>query len=914
MSAGKGKGASSDKDAGAAKAQALRTMAQTYADLGLSMIPVKAGSKVPDLSKWEQYQKRRPKDEELDGWFTRTRNIGIVCGAVSGGLVVLDFDDPRAFRYTYLDRKELASQTLVAETGKGVHVYARLKGGGTPKGRTYRRTGKGLTWLPLDIKGEGGYVVAPPSVHPSGKPYRFLGEASDIMEVSEPSLREKLDQRAEEWPFVEAVLDAWKEGNRHNLALGLAKILRYQRRFSEDRVEAVVRRLCVAAEDSEVEDRIHAVRDTFTKGAEGTAAQSWLGEGLYATLQELMPKPASRRKGRRAAAGEEDIRYETYLELPDGRIVEEIAGLDGEQFVVYDPKTDTLVIVPEVEVAGTKVRPLPIPKMLRDKLTLADGVEEYGSTEALLKEMESLGLEVFDPMKEKPLFNMWIRVGLSSWIVDPLFAGYVEKFASICRTTGPSESGKGRLLTVSRFLFYRPLYFLKTVRVPSLFRTMEPWHGTLILDEADVSKSSESAEFIQYLNARAVDSVIPRYDAESNEMRFFGSFGHTIVATRKPYSDDGVNSRSIFLSAEATTRNDIDLHPSPEWLERARILHNKLLLWRLHRIGEIRAKELKVPTRLDIEGVRSFRVREAFLVMAALEKKEPGLLKDMAEVAKEVERRLIVERAASPSGLILNVVYGCLQDEHYSVEKDGVAYRLVREHQMQKEGDKQIVGKEPLTLGNVVESLGKTFSSMEIARYWRGLGQATKARDRIEERRYSGIILIKDPDRLDREFQKFVVDALSISGRFPKCPPPTPLEDFGGKSPIDMCAAGTGGTGGTNQASEGGFVPPVRAVPPGSLSIGTSPRIFPAATEEISADRAEGPAGKEERFKRGIRDLVVLEHLRSPEKPLEEMAARIADELRKHEHDVDLEQVMAEVRDVIKRAAEDHSDEGGPPS
>jgi hypothetical protein len=59
---------------------------------------------------------------------------------------------------------------------------------------------------------------------------------------------------------------------------------------------------------------------------------------------------------------------------------------------------------------------------------------------------------------------------------------------------------------------------------------------------------------------------------------------------------------------------------------------------------------------------------------------------------------------------------------------------------------------------------------------------------------------------------------------------------------------------------------------------------------------------------------VVLEHLRSPEKPLEEMAARIADELRKHEHDVDLEQVMAEVRDVIKRAAEDHSDEGGPPS
>jgi hypothetical protein len=86
-----------------------------------------------------------------------------------------------------------------------------------------------------------------------------------------------------------------------------------------------------------------------------------------------------------------------------------------------------------------------------------------------------------------------------------------------------------------------------------------------------------------------------------------------------------------------------------------------------------------------------------------------------------------------------------------------------------------------------------------------------------------------------------------------------------------------------------------------------------ASSEEISVDQAEGPAGKEEQLKRCIRSFAVLEHLRSPEEPPEEIAPRIADNLRKRGHVVDLEQVKAEARGVIERAAEDHSDEGGPP-
>ncbi len=98
------------------------------------------------------------------------------------------------------------------------------------------------------------------------------------------------------------------------------------------------------------------------------------------------------------------------------------------------------------------------------------------------------------------------------------------------------------------------------------------------------------------------------------------------------------------------------------------------------------------------------------------------------------------------------------------------------------------------------------------------------------------------------------------------------------------------------------------------ISLREKTHLPAASSEEISADQAEGPAGKEEQVKRRIRSLAVLAHLRSPEEPLEEIAVRIADELRKHGHVVDLEQVKAEARGVIARAAEDHSDEGGRPS
>jgi len=98
--------------------------------------------------------------------FTRDSNIAVVCGQISGNLVVLDFDSMAAFRRYQRMMAPLLNDALVVRTARGVHVWVRLP--------FVPRTSK--PYPDIDIKGEGGYVVAPRSLHPTGAQYTFWDE------------------------------------------------------------------------------------------------------------------------------------------------------------------------------------------------------------------------------------------------------------------------------------------------------------------------------------------------------------------------------------------------------------------------------------------------------------------------------------------------------------------------------------------------------------------------------------------------------------------------------------------------------------------------------------------------------------------------------------------------------------------
>ena len=90
---------------------AILEAATRYVGLGWSVTPVLKGTKRPPFP-WGQYQKRHPNPDELASCFGdgSTHELAIICGEVSGGLVVVDFDD-----LAYYERWRKAHPDLAAK-------------------------------------------------------------------------------------------------------------------------------------------------------------------------------------------------------------------------------------------------------------------------------------------------------------------------------------------------------------------------------------------------------------------------------------------------------------------------------------------------------------------------------------------------------------------------------------------------------------------------------------------------------------------------------------------------------------------------------------------------------------------------------------------------------------------------------
>lgn len=139
--------------------------ALAYLAAGLSVIPVQRGTKRP-LIKWGEFQTRRPTEAEVAAWWRHwpEAGVGIVCGAVSS-LVVVDFD-PRNGDGLQALAHRLPPTPTVETGGGGRHSYFSLSPG--------ERLPKLPNLLPgVDLQAEASCVIAPPSIHPSGRRYRW---------------------------------------------------------------------------------------------------------------------------------------------------------------------------------------------------------------------------------------------------------------------------------------------------------------------------------------------------------------------------------------------------------------------------------------------------------------------------------------------------------------------------------------------------------------------------------------------------------------------------------------------------------------------------------------------------------------------------------------------------------------------
>lgn len=138
--------------------------------LQFSLIPVKPREKVA-AGKWQKYQTQRRTIEEITACLNSGyANFAVVTGEISGCIVV-DIDNADAL--AQVAELGFPETTPIVSTGKGYHLYFSY-----PKD-VAEKVGKVKTGVNigniqgLDLRADGGYVLAPGSIHPSGRVYKW---------------------------------------------------------------------------------------------------------------------------------------------------------------------------------------------------------------------------------------------------------------------------------------------------------------------------------------------------------------------------------------------------------------------------------------------------------------------------------------------------------------------------------------------------------------------------------------------------------------------------------------------------------------------------------------------------------------------------------------------------------------------
>ena len=152
------------------KVCAIAAAALNYRAAGWSVVPLRPRDKRP-LIEWERFQHELASSATVTDWYRRwpDANVGVVTGAISN-LVVLDIDPNHGGDASIgrLERQLAPLPVTVQATtgGGGRHLYFAHPGG-------LVRNRAGLA-QGIDVRGDGGYIVAPPSVHPSGRRYAWV--------------------------------------------------------------------------------------------------------------------------------------------------------------------------------------------------------------------------------------------------------------------------------------------------------------------------------------------------------------------------------------------------------------------------------------------------------------------------------------------------------------------------------------------------------------------------------------------------------------------------------------------------------------------------------------------------------------------------------------------------------------------
>lgn len=235
---------------------------------------------------------------------------------------------------------------------------------------------------------------------------------------------------------------------------------------------------------------------------------------------------------------------------------------------------------PEITLRGVQYQPLVTKLVEAGVVLLPSGVEEYGTDTELYNTVHGyLGRYVYFT---NPAFHTLAACYvMMTWMHDRFDA------LPYLRGQGDLGTGKSRLIQTVGSACYRPILAGGATTPSPVFRIIDGFHGTLIIDEADFSKSDLQEEIVKILNC-GYQRGFPvlrserATEGEAFAVNAYDCFGPKILATRRKFGDDALESRclSYVMPPTDTIPTAVPLSLGTSFRQDALQLRNKLLLWR----------------------------------------------------------------------------------------------------------------------------------------------------------------------------------------------------------------------------------------------------------------------------------------------------------------------------------------------
>lgn len=217
---------------------------------------------------------------------------------------------------------------------------------------------------------------------------------------------------------------------------------------------------------------------------------------------------------------------------------------------------------------------------------------------------------------------------------------------------GPYGSGKSQGLQTLGAIAYHAINLGTAASDAVLYRTIDRYRGTLLIDELDTRRTEVEDALTKILNVGYHrGGVVWRCNENDNQPEPFAAYGPKIFCTRRSFGDIALQSRCLTFDTVPTLRDDLPLNLPPLHLWQDAIeIRNMLLAYRFAKFDAARLQDWDYP-----EAGLEPRLQQILLPLKKIVDDDKAI-KEIEEFTREYQQSLVEAQAAKLEALVLESI------------------------------------------------------------------------------------------------------------------------------------------------------------------------------------------------------------------------------------------------------------------